>query len=120
MIVKFINGVINLWILSTLGFDVEGVEAHAAGHEEAVFHWAAEAEIGTGFGEVDFANEVALGCKNVNAVVFGVAPAGAGPEVAVFVTPDAVGKAGFHVDKELVIFEGVILNTKDADVGRAA
>ncbi len=101
-----------------MGFDVEGVEALATGHEEAVFHATTKTKVGTGFGEVDFADEVAFGCKNLNAVVFGVSPARAGPEVAIFVTSDAVGKAGFHVDKEVVIFECVIVNIKDTNVSR--
>ena len=92
-----------LWRLCTLCFDIKCVEAHAAGHKEAVFHVAAKAEIRARFGKVNFAYEVTFWSKNLYTVVFGFAPARAGPEVAVFVAANTICETGFHVDKDAAV-----------------
>ena len=65
---------------------------------------------------MDFADEVSIGGKDFDAVVFGIAPARAGPEVAVGVTTNAVGKPGGHLGKDASVFEGAIVYVKDANV----
>ena len=56
-------------------FGVEGVETHAAGHKKAVFLFAAKAEVRAWLGQVDFADEVAVGGEDFYAIVLGGAPA---------------------------------------------
>ena len=106
--------------LRAFGLDIHGVQTHAAGHEEAVFLLSAKAEVGTHFGQVNFANEVAVGRENFDAVIFGIAPARAAPQVAVHVAANAIGESGRHVGEDATVFEAAICHIKSANMRGAA
>ena len=63
--------------LIALRFEVDCIERLAAGDKEPVFHRSAEAEIGGGLGQVDLADEVAVGGETMDPVVAGARPPGA-------------------------------------------
>src|SRR5262245_19582732 len=78
----------------TLCFDEDGIERLAAGHEQAVAAGAAEAEVAADFGQQDLADAGSVGGEDVDAVVAVADPAHRGPDIAVDVAADAVGKSG--------------------------
>ena len=102
--------------MRAFGFDVHGVQTHAACHEEAVFLLSAKAEVGTHFGQVNFTDEVAIGRENFDSVIFGITPARAAPQVAVNVAANAIGKSGCHVGKDAAVFEATIFDIKSANM----
>ena len=77
--------------LGALGIDVDGVERLAGGHEQAVFLGATETEIGAGFGEMNLADELAVGRKNMHSIEVCLAPTRGGPDVAVRIAANAIG-----------------------------
>src|ERR1700730_18633981 len=79
------------------GFDVDGVERLAAGHEEAVALRAAEGDVRDDLRHLDVADARAVGVEDVHAVVALADPAHAGPDIAVLVAADAVGEAALAV-----------------------
>src|SRR5678816_2391340 len=76
------------------GLDEHRVQGAAAGHEQAVALAAAEADVGDDLRHADPTYALAVRCEYVNPVVALAHPAHAGPDVAVFVAPYAVGEAG--------------------------
>jgi hypothetical protein len=68
---------------------IQRVEALTGGDEEAVSFGAAEAEVAGGFGQLDEADELALGIEDVDAIVAITDPASACPNIAlnVFLSP---------------------------------
>ena len=74
---------------------IQRVKRLATGHEEPVLFDAAKAQICTDFREVDAADQIAVGGKAMDPVdIVFAAPAGAGPEVAIHVHADSIGKTG--------------------------
>ncbi|GIW79027.1 MAG: hypothetical protein KatS3mg105_0834 [Gemmatales bacterium] len=80
-----------------LGFDIDGIQRLAGGHEQAVAFFAAKTDIGTDFRQANLADAVAVRGEDVNAIIAFTDPAGRGPDVAVHIRADAVGKAGFAI-----------------------
>src|SRR5665647_3865611 len=66
----------------SLGIDVEGIDGGAASHEQAVALNAAEAQVGAALGQVDAADELALGVEDGHAVEILLAHAPANPPVS--------------------------------------
>ena len=54
-----------LRLLIALGFEIDRIERLASGDKEAVFHDAAEAEIGDGLGQVDLADQISKLIGNI-------------------------------------------------------
>src|SRR5258707_2208719 len=79
---------------ATLGLDIGRVDRGARRHEQAVALLAAEAQVGAGLGQMDLADEIAVRRVAAHAVLLGVRPAHAAPDIAVDVGAHAVGEAG--------------------------
>ena len=54
--------------LRALGVGEDGIERLAGSHKETVFFCAAEAQIGAGLRQMDFADDFAIGSETVNAI----------------------------------------------------
>jgi len=109
--------------VGTDGVDVDGVDAGAGGHEEAIAFAASEADIGADFGEVDLADTVSVGGEDVNTVITVADPTGTGPDIAVGVATDAVSisrvvkSVEFHGGKFFAVLDfALIQNVPDFDV----
>ena len=66
---------------------------------------------------MDFADEGAVECETVHAVVALPGPACPDPQVAVRVGADAVGRGGVHVVEGASIRDAVAVAVENADVG---
>src|SRR2546428_9965319 len=66
-----------------LGLDIDGIDRGAARHEQPVPLLAAEAQIGAGLRQVDLADQLAGRRVTAHAVLLGIGPAHAAPDIAV-------------------------------------
>ena len=88
------------WHLRPLGFDIERIDRLAGGHEQPIALHPAEADIGAFLRQQDLANAVAIGGKDLYTVKSVTSTACSGPDVAVDIAADAVGRTRGHVDKQ--------------------
>ena len=51
-----------------MGVHVDRIERLAGGHEEAVSFHAAETEVRAGFGQMDFADRIAIGREDIHTI----------------------------------------------------
>src|SRR5580698_3292894 len=96
--------------MRALGFDIDCIERLARRHEQAVTLLAAEAEIGTALRQTNLADPLAvIRCKDLHAVIAFPDPAGADPDIALGIDPQAIRKTGstvqFHVDQRTRVCE---------------
>lgn len=82
----------------------------AGGHEEAVPFLPAKTKVGDRFRQVDFANQRAVGGKDVNAIIAVPGPAGAGPDITVHITTYAVGQTFANVAEKSAVRQPLALN----------
>src|SRR5262249_2029788 len=71
-------------------------------------------------GQVDLADQSAIGRVAMHAVEAGAAPAGGRPQVAVAIGPDTIRITGTHLYKDATVTQAPILDVEDADVGGRA
>src|SRR5579871_2119747 len=91
-----------LAIVGSLRLDIDRVERLARGHEQAVSFLAAETEIGAAFRQTDLPDPMpVVGRKHLNAVVTLADPAGADPDIAFGVDPQAVREARSAVQRHV-------------------
>ena len=83
------------------GFGINGVETLTAGHEEAITARAAETDVAANFWKNNLSNTLAFRRENVNAIITFANPTGAGPDVAVSITADAIGETGDFLSVEI-------------------
>src|SRR5215470_18548090 len=81
----------------TLGLDINRVNRGARRHEETVPLLAAEAQIGAGLRQMDLSDEIAVRRIAAHAVLPGIGPAHAAPNIAVDVGAHAIGESGCKV-----------------------
>src|SRR5260370_1344941 len=74
----------------TSGFHVHRVQRLGGGHEQPVALRPPKANVGANLRQQDHADALAFGIEDVNAVISRSHPAGADPDVAIGVGPDAV------------------------------
>src|ERR1051326_4577775 len=87
------NGYTTLRNMRPLRFDVNRVERLAGGHKQAVAFLAAETDVGANLRQQNHPDPLAVGRKNMHAVVPGPPPARRGPAVPTHVAGDPVGPA---------------------------
>src|SRR6266567_435902 len=80
-----------------LGLDIDGIDRGAARHEQPVPLLAAEAQIGAGLRQVDLADQLAGRRVTAHAVLLGIGPAHAAPDIAVDIGAHAVGESGREI-----------------------
>jgi hypothetical protein len=103
--------------LGSCGFDVKRVERLARCHEQPVLLFAAEAEVCARGREVYPPDQDAIRGITVDTVISFASPARSGPDVAIQIRTDAIGKAFSHIYKESIVFKPVRGDVEDADVG---
>src|ERR1700674_5028649 len=105
----------------TLGLDVDGIDRGAARYEQPVPLLAAEAQIGAGLRQVDLADQFAARRVTARAVLLGIGPAHAAPDIAVDVGSHAVGEARREIlGEHLIVGELVAVHVEHPHVGTAA
>src|SRR6266568_5155345 len=72
-----------------LGLHVDGIDRGAARHEQPVPLLAAEAQVRTGLRQVDLADQLAARRVAAHAVLLGIGPTHAAPDIAVDVGANA-------------------------------
>ena len=87
--------------LAANGLHVQRIQRLATGHEQTVPLDAAEAQVGARFRKDNPPDQFTLRRQAVHAVRSGAGPAHAGPQVAVAIGPNAVGKSGRHIGEHL-------------------
>ena len=98
---------------------MHGIQTAARSHEEAIAAWTAETHIAAHFWQHDLTDAFAFGRKNLHAIVAFTHPAGAGPDVAVFVATNAIGEAGDFLAIEVHFHRGelsAVLQLRAVDV----
>src|SRR6185503_1910230 len=76
----------------TAGFNEYGIEGLAATHEKTIALAATKADVGANFRKANLADAVATRREDVHSVVTVAHPACAGPDVAVLIAANPVGK----------------------------
>src|SRR6202012_475859 len=92
-------------------------------HVQSIVQHSTEHQVGAGFGQMDFAEQVAASAVAADTVLLGVAPTHAAPDAAFGVAAHAVGKSGceaFRKDFPVGHLAGGDVNVKGADMGRTA
>src|SRR6516165_2621669 len=112
-----------LWLRlqGTLGFNIGCVNRGARCHEQTVALLAAKAQIGAGLRQVDLSDEIAVRRVAAHAVLLGIGPTHAAPNIAVDVGTHAVGKAGCEIlGEHLSVAKLVAVDIEHAHVRPAA
>ena len=76
--------------MRSLGFYVDRIKRLAGGHEESIPLGATEADIATDLGQENLTDPISIGREDVDPIVALAHPAGAGPDVAVDIRPNAI------------------------------